>query len=75
MVDLELATTEQILEELAKRPMGFVFVSMFDRGNDRISGYLAHSPNLPEDDALMLLHRAEEFFARPLEEGQSDEDF
>lgn len=74
MVELDLATTEQILEELAKRPIQFVFVSMFDRGNDRLSGYLAHSPRMDGDDALLMLRRAEEFFQEPSDEQPHDEE-
>lgn len=62
MLDLELATTEQILEELARRPVRFVFVSMIPEGHERGSGMLAHSPDLDDREALQLLRRAEEFF-------------
>jgi hypothetical protein len=72
MVELELATTEQILEELAKRPIQFVFVSMFDRGNDHLSGYLAHSPRMDGGDALLMLRRAEEFFEEPIDGQHQD---
>jgi hypothetical protein len=72
MLDLELATTEQILDELARRPIQFVFVSMFSRGNDRLTGYLAHSPHLGDDDALLLLRRAEQFFDEPTDEGSTE---
>lgn len=68
-MDLELATTEQILDELAKRPLKFVFVSMFCGGQDRMSGYLAHTPNMKRDDALLMLQKAEELFAEePIDE-------
>ena len=75
MVDLELATTEQILDELAKRPLKFVFVSMFPYGQDRLSGYLAHSPNMKSDDALLMLHKAEELFEEePIDEQSLDDE-
>jgi hypothetical protein len=70
MIDLELATTEQILEELARRPMHFVFVSMFSEGKDRDTGYLAHSPHMGDDDALFMLRKAEEFFEQTLDDEQ-----
>ncbi|HEX3655271.1 MAG TPA: hypothetical protein VHV55_05685 [Pirellulales bacterium] len=74
-MDLELATTEQILDELAKRPLKFVFVSMFPYGQDRLSGYLAHSPNMKSDDALLMLHKAEELFAdEPIDEQSLDDE-
>ncbi len=62
MLELELATTEQILQELARRPVRFVFVSYTADGSERGSGLLAHSPELADDEALGLLKQAEEFF-------------
>lgn len=62
MLELELATTEQILEELARRPMSFVFVSLIPEGHERGTGLLAHSPELDDIEALNLLRRAEQFF-------------
>jgi hypothetical protein len=71
MVDLELATTEQILDELAKRPIQFVFVSISSHGGERVSGYLAHSPEVDGENALMMLRRAEEFFHESSDDGLS----
>ena len=73
MIDLELATTEQILEELAKRPIDFVFVSMFEGGEDHQTGYLAHSPHMDNGEAISMLQRAEEFLEEPME-GEPRED-
>jgi len=73
MLELELATTEQILEELARRPMRFVFVSLIPEGHERGSGMLAHSPELEDREALQLLHRAEDFFV-DAEFEESDEE-
>jgi len=68
MLDLELATTEQILDELARRPIRFVFVSMYPQGMRHLSGYLAHSPHMEPDDALSMLRQAEEFLEKPADE-------
>jgi hypothetical protein len=65
MTDLELATTEQIVQELARRPLRFVLVAAFTDGQDRNTGLLGHSPDLEGDEALYMLHRAEEFFVDP----------
>ncbi len=62
MIDLELATTEQIVEELARRPLQFIFVAAFFDGQDRNTGLLGHTPDLEGSDALHMLHKAEEFF-------------
>ncbi len=73
MIDLEIATTEQIIQELAKRPLRFIFVASFHDGQDRDTGMLGHSPELPTDDALYMLHRAEEFFSDPSHEESRDD--
>lgn len=65
MTELELATTEQIVQELARRPLRFVLVAAFTDGQDRNTGLLGHTPDLEGDEALYMLKRAEEFFADP----------
>ena len=59
MIELELATTDQILDELGKRPIKFVHVSTH---LDRIrpdDGYIAFSPSLNQREASQMLRRAE----------------
>ncbi|HWA98555.1 MAG TPA: hypothetical protein VG713_08680 [Pirellulales bacterium] len=70
MIDLELATTEQIVQELAKRPIQFVFVAAFHDGQDRNTGLLGHTPDLDDAAAIHMLRKAEEFFT-----AQNDESF
>jgi hypothetical protein len=60
MVELELATTDQILDELGKRPIKFVHVST---NLDKIrpeDGYIAYSPTLNIREASQMLRRAEQ---------------
>lgn len=61
MLELELATTEQILDELSRRPLRFVFVSADGEGGRMQTGYLAHSPELAQGETLFLLRKAEEY--------------
>ena len=72
MLELQLATTEQILDELAKRPIEFVFVSVYARDKGQMGGYLAHSPHLDNDEALRMLRQAEQFLDGPHLDEQSD---
>jgi hypothetical protein len=73
MIDLELATTEQIVQELAKRPIHFVFVAAFHDGQDRNTGLLGHTPDLDDSAAIHMLRKAEEFFSAQGEESLGDE--
>lgn len=66
MIDLELATTEQILEELGRRPIKFVHVCTVYKGNKPDDGFIAYSPSLEEDDAVWMLRKAQEL----LEQGE-----
>jgi hypothetical protein len=74
MLELELATTEQILDELAKRPIEFVFVSGYPRDKGQVGGYLAHSPHMGNDEALRMLQQAEQFLEEPLDEQSFDDE-
>mgnify|MGYP001552497615 CR=1 FL=1 len=74
MLELELATTEQILDELAKRPIEFVFVSVDPWEKGQLEGYLAHSPHLGNEEALRMLQHAEQFLEEPLDEQPFDDD-
>jgi hypothetical protein len=69
MTDLELATTEQILEELGRRPLRFVHVCTFMKGDDPSDGLIAYSPNLDTEDAAWMLRRAQKLLEEP-EDGQ-----
>lgn len=60
MIDLELATTEQILEELGRRPIKFVHVCTVYKGDKPDDGFIAYSPSLEEDDAVWMLRKAQE---------------
>jgi hypothetical protein len=60
MIDLELATTEQILEELGRRPVKFVHVCTVYKGDKPDDGFIAYSPSLDEDDAVWMLRKAQE---------------
>lgn len=60
MIELELATTDQILDELGKRPIKFVHVST---NLDKVrpdDGYIAYSPSLNLREAGQMLRRAEQ---------------
>ncbi len=69
MIDLELATTEQILEELGRRPVKFVHVCTVYKGAIPDDGFIAYSPSLDEDDAVWMLRKAQEL----LEQGDPPE--
>ncbi|HEX4129159.1 MAG TPA: hypothetical protein VHZ24_03895 [Pirellulales bacterium] len=73
MIDLELATTEQIVQELARRPIQFVFVAAFHDGQDRNTGLLGHTPDLEDAAAIHMLRKAEEFFTAQGESSYGDE--
>jgi hypothetical protein len=60
MIDLELATTEQILEELGRRPVNFVHVCTIYKGTVPDDGYIAYSPTLDADGAVWMLRKAQE---------------
>lgn len=60
MIDLELATTEQILEELGRRPIKFVHVCTVFKGPVPDDGFIAYSPTLESDDAIWMLRKAQE---------------
>lgn len=68
MLDLELATTEQILEELGRRPIQFVHVCTFDRMGKPSDGYIAFSSDLDEQGAIRVLQKAQELLAQPCDE-------
>jgi hypothetical protein len=57
MLELELATTEQIIAELAKRPTDFVLLCV-PEGEWQADGYLAFSPHLQHDEVRRMLGRA-----------------
>lgn len=67
MIDLELATTEQILEELGKRPIRFVHISASYRGDVPDDGYIAYSADLEIPDAVNMLRKAQELLEEPQE--------
>lgn len=73
MIDLELATTEQILEELGRRPIKFVHVCTIYKGNTPDDGYIAYSPSLHEDDAVWMLRRAQELLEQEEEPPREEE--
>jgi len=60
MIELELATTEQILEELGRRPVKFVHVCTIYKGSTPDDGFIAYSPTLESDDAVWMLRKAQE---------------
>jgi hypothetical protein len=60
MIELELATTEQILEELGRRPVKFVHVCTIYKGSTPDDGFIAYSPSLESDDAVWMLRKAQE---------------
>ena len=70
MIDLELATTEQILEELGRRPVNFVHVCTIFKGSTPDDGFIAYSPTLDADGAVWMLRRAQEL----LEQDESNDD-
>jgi hypothetical protein len=60
MIDLELATTEQILEELGRRPVNFVHVCTIFKGTTPDDGFIAYSPTLDAEGAVWMLRRAQQ---------------
>lgn len=70
MIDLELATTEQILEELGRRPVKFVHVCTIFKGNTPDDGFIAYSPSLDPDGAVWMLRKAQEL----LEQDEANDD-
>ena len=60
MIDLELATTEQILEELGRRPVKFVHVCTVYKGSTPDDGFIAYSPSLDSEGAVWMLRKAQE---------------
>lgn len=79
MLDLELATTEQIIAELAKRPTDFVLVCVPTGGRSAEEGYIAFSPQLGRDEVRSMLGRASRVLANedqdsPFNCGWSDQD-
>lgn len=80
MLDLELATTEQIIAELAKRPIDFVLVCVPSGEQKPEEGYIAYSPHLGRDEVCSMLDRASKVLAgddpdSPYNCGWQDTDF
>jgi hypothetical protein len=63
MLELELATTEQIIAELAKRPNEFVLVCVPTGELKAEDGYIAFSPHLAREDVRAMLDRASRILA------------
>ncbi|HEY5313656.1 MAG TPA: hypothetical protein VIK18_14105 [Pirellulales bacterium] len=63
MLDLELATTEQIIAELAKRPIDFVLICVPTGEIQAEEGYIAFSPHLPRNEVRGMLDRASKVLA------------
>ena len=63
MLDLELATTEQMIAELAKRPLDFVMVCVSLGEIEPEDGYIAFSPHLGRDEVRSMLGRASRILA------------
>ncbi|HEX3657425.1 MAG TPA: hypothetical protein VHV08_14030 [Pirellulales bacterium] len=79
MLDLELATTEQIIAELAKRPTDFVLVCVPTGEIQAEEGYIAFSPHLPRGEVRGMLDRASKVLAgddhdSPFNFGWQDQD-
>ena len=63
MLSLELATSEQIIGELAKRPTDFVLICVPLGEIHAEEGYIAFSPHLPRGKVCDMLDRASKVLA------------
>jgi hypothetical protein len=64
MLSLELATTEQIITELAKRPIDFSLICVPLGEQQADEGYIAFSPHLSREAVRSMLERAGRILAQ-----------